>query len=46
MVVALDGMKISISNTFEKRLERAWEEILPPIMRDVYKEISNNEHSD
>jgi vacuolar-type H+-ATPase subunit E/Vma4 len=46
MVVALDGMKISISNTFEKRLARAWEEILPPIMRDVYKEVSNNEHSD
>jgi vacuolar-type H+-ATPase subunit E/Vma4 len=28
--------KIRISNTFEKRLERAWMEILPGLMRDIY----------
>lgn len=34
-VQAKDG-KIRISNTFEKRLERAWVEILPGLMRDIY----------
>lgn len=28
--------KICISNTFEKRLEKAWIEILPRLMRDIY----------
>lgn len=28
--------KIRISNTFEKRLERAWMELLPGLMRDIY----------
>jgi V/A-type H+-transporting ATPase subunit E len=28
--------KIRISNTFEKRLERAWMEILPELIRDIY----------
>ena len=28
-----------ITNTFEKRLERAWEEILPLLITDIYKEI-------
>jgi vacuolar-type H+-ATPase subunit E/Vma4 len=34
-VQANDG-KICISNTFEKRLERAWIDILPGLMRDIY----------
>jgi vacuolar-type H+-ATPase subunit E/Vma4 len=29
-----------IINTFKKRLERAWEEILPLIVIDAYKEVS------
>jgi vacuolar-type H+-ATPase subunit E/Vma4 len=36
-VCSEDG-KICIINTFEKRLERAWEYILPFIMRDIYRE--------
>jgi len=31
-----------IINTFEKRLERAWEEMLPLLMSEIYKEISGN----
>ncbi len=31
---------VRIVNTFEKRLERAWTEILPEIMRDVYGLVS------
>lgn len=34
-VMTKDG-KIRISNTFEKRLEKAWMEILPKLMRDIY----------
>jgi vacuolar-type H+-ATPase subunit E/Vma4 len=29
-----------VINTFEKRLERAWEELLPLIVRDIYRELS------
>ncbi len=38
-VIRGDG-KISIANTFEKRLEKAWEDILPVIIREIYKEVS------
>jgi V/A-type H+-transporting ATPase subunit E len=31
---------VRVVNTFEKRLERAWTEMLPEIMKDVYKELS------
>jgi vacuolar-type H+-ATPase subunit E/Vma4 len=37
--------KICITNTFEKRLERAWEDMLPLLTGDVYKEISEHETS-
>ncbi len=30
-----DGDRVRIVNTFEKRLERAWEELLPILLRDV-----------
>jgi V/A-type H+-transporting ATPase subunit E len=30
---------VRVVNTFEKRLERAWAEMLPEIMKDVYREI-------
>ncbi|MCL4474840.1 MAG: V-type ATP synthase subunit E [Nitrospirae bacterium] len=31
---------VRVVNTFEKRLERAWTEMLPEIMKDVYRELS------
>jgi vacuolar-type H+-ATPase subunit E/Vma4 len=34
--------KIRINNTFEKRLERAWEDLLPLLIRDVYREVSTH----
>jgi vacuolar-type H+-ATPase subunit E/Vma4 len=33
-----DG-KVRVSNTFEKRLRRAWEDILPDIILDLYEEL-------
>jgi vacuolar-type H+-ATPase subunit E/Vma4 len=36
--------KICITNTFEKRLERAWEDMLPSIISDVYQEATKHEH--
>jgi vacuolar-type H+-ATPase subunit E/Vma4 len=30
---------VRVANTFEKRLERAWEEMLPEIMKEVYAAI-------
>lgn len=38
-VLTEDG-KIHAVNTFEKRLERAWEDLSPLLIRDVYKEVS------
>jgi len=37
---AVENRKRHIINTFEKRLERAWEEILPFLVIDTYKEAS------
>ncbi|MBI5666146.1 MAG: V-type ATP synthase subunit E [Nitrospirae bacterium] len=37
---ALESGRRHIINTFEKRLERAWEEILPSLVIDTYKEAS------
>lgn len=37
---AAENRKRHITNTFEKRLERAWEEILPVLVIDTYKEAS------
>lgn len=34
-----DGGRVRVVNTFEKRLERAWAEMLPEIMKDVYKSL-------
>ncbi len=36
--VSRDEGKVLIANTFEKRLERAWEDLFPPIMKDCYQE--------
>lgn len=38
--VAIEGGKMRIVNTFEKRLERAWEEILPSMLKDLYEEVA------
>lgn len=35
--------RMSVINTFKKRLEKAWDNILPLIIRDIYKEVSNDE---
>ena len=35
-----DG-SIRVINTFEKRLERAWSDILPLLIKDAYQEVSN-----
>jgi V/A-type H+/Na+-transporting ATPase subunit E len=39
MDAEVDGGKIRIVNTFEKRLERSWDELLPCLIRDVYNEV-------
>lgn len=41
MDVTITDATIRVINTFEKRLERAWNELLPLMMRDVYREISD-----
>ncbi len=40
MDVMTDGGKIRVVNTFEKRLERTWPDVLPGLIRDVYEELS------
>jgi V/A-type H+/Na+-transporting ATPase subunit E len=35
MVAASEGDRVRVVNTFEKRLERLWEEMLPDIMKEV-----------
>ncbi|RJQ47040.1 MAG: hypothetical protein C4538_05735 [Nitrospiraceae bacterium] len=43
--VCSEDAKICVANTFNKRLQRAWENILPAIMRDIYQETSHERHS-
>jgi vacuolar-type H+-ATPase subunit E/Vma4 len=45
MEVMIQNGRICINNTFEKRLEKAWEDVLPLIINDVYTELSNDEPS-
>lgn len=40
--IELNDGKTCITNTFEKRLERSWEDILPLLIRDIYKEIQGH----
>jgi len=35
LVAASEGDRVRVVNTFEKRLERLWEEMLPDIMKEV-----------
>lgn len=37
--VSEEGRRISVVNTLEKRGERAWPELLPDILRDIYREL-------
>jgi vacuolar-type H+-ATPase subunit E/Vma4 len=43
-VAVLEKGNVCVTNTFEKRLERAWEDVLPLIMRDACKGVKDNEH--
>jgi vacuolar-type H+-ATPase subunit E/Vma4 len=36
------GGKISVANTFKKRLENAWQDILPLLIKDICKEGEDN----
>jgi V/A-type H+-transporting ATPase subunit E len=44
-VTIRDGT-IRVINTLEKRLERAWNELLPPMVKDAYREISDGASSE
>lgn len=35
--IRIDG-RMSVINTFKKRLEKAWDEVMPLIIKDIYKE--------
>jgi V/A-type H+-transporting ATPase subunit E len=41
-VLGNDG-KIQVVNTFEKRLEKAWEDILPVLVKDIHQETEGYE---
>ncbi len=41
MDVSAQGGSIRIINTLDKRLERAWSDLLPVLIEDVYREISD-----
>jgi vacuolar-type H+-ATPase subunit E/Vma4 len=43
--VMRDDGRVSITNTFEKRLEKAWEDLLPLLISSMYKEVSIHEPS-
>jgi vacuolar-type H+-ATPase subunit E/Vma4 len=36
-----EGGAIRVINTFEKRLERSWMDLLPELIKDVYQEVSS-----
>jgi V/A-type H+-transporting ATPase subunit E len=38
----IEAGKIRVINTFEKRLERAWEDIFPELMKVVFEEAANH----
>ncbi len=43
MDVASQDEAVRVVNSFEKRLERAWPELMPEMMRDVHEQTGNNE---
>lgn len=42
LAVTGEGAGVRIINTFEKRLERGWAEILPGLLKDIYGKISGH----
>lgn len=38
---ATEDGTVRVINTFEKRLQRAWPEMLPVLMKDIYREVSD-----
>lgn len=45
MEIIMQGGTICIDNTFEKRLERSWEDLLPFIIRDIHNEAAHEKTS-
>lgn len=45
LVVLREEGRIRITNTFKKRLEKAWEDLLPLLFSTLYEEISDHEAS-
>ncbi len=43
MDVASQDEAVRVVNSFEKRLERAWPELMPEMMKDVHEQTGNNE---
>ncbi len=41
MDATAEGGAIRVINTFEKRLERSWMDLLPELIKDVYQEVSS-----
>lgn len=41
MDATLADSTVRVINTFEKRLERAWSELIPLLVKDVYREVSD-----
>jgi V/A-type H+-transporting ATPase subunit E len=42
LVVAAAREAVQVDNTFEKRLEKIWPEVLPEIVGEIYRETRNN----
>ncbi len=45
MDVSTGDGAIRVINTFEKRLERGWAELLPALVADVYREVADDRNS-
>jgi len=43
MEAEADEGNVKVINTFEKRLERSWPQMLPDLMADIYKEVMNSD---
>jgi vacuolar-type H+-ATPase subunit E/Vma4 len=41
MDAAMEDETVRVINTFEKRLELAWADLLPLLISDVYQEVSD-----
>jgi V/A-type H+-transporting ATPase subunit E len=41
MEVEAEEGRVWVINTFEKRLERIWPQMLPGLMDEIYREVTN-----